>query len=200
MKHLYTIITLALLIITTGHVHAQDTCKIFSIKNPHGAAMSINRIWVVDTVNFRVEPMKATPFQLGATESFEVRICILARDGQRHSSQIRYTNTHGTTNYSFSMDAPTTSSVEFAESAAVATIAPHPLQGYGSIDFGRVVAGEMRLRIYSMVGELVLERMQPEFSGRQFLLDATSLIDGGYLMVATLDGRELMTRRVVVSR
>ena len=61
---------------------AQDTCKVFGQKNPHGVAMEIRpAMTVVDTVNFSVRSMKTLPYNISATDTIFFDVCIKARDG-----------------------------------------------------------------------------------------------------------------------
>jgi hypothetical protein len=122
----YSILILAALL-TASSVSAQDTCKTYSHKNPHGAAMTISRVWVLDSVNFRVETVQELPYQETATGSYDFTVCILAKDGLKHSTQVRYQTSHGPVSYNISnFQAPGSSGVSDLGSDVDVSIYPNP--------------------------------------------------------------------------
>lgn len=116
------------LVLGASSIRAQDTCKTYSHKNPHGAAMTISRVWILDSVNFTVRPIQTLPYQESATGSFDFEVCIIPRDGKKYSTQVRYQTTHGPVSYNISnFVAPTgTSGVSEVAVEEQAEVYPNP--------------------------------------------------------------------------
>jgi hypothetical protein len=198
MRHFLLLLSFGLVL--TVSARAQDTCKVMTIQNPHGADMQIMKLWVVDSANFRVTSVTPLPFQLGANESFDVRVCILARDGMSHSSQVRYTNTHGTSSFNISMTAPSSATVPSAGERGLvdAWISPNPASGAVTIALNRTGARDVEVRLYALDGSRVTSVSIPELAGASVPLDVSALPAGEYLAAIDVRGEGAVVRRVVV--
>lgn len=198
MKKIYLLSLFSIVLLSTS-AFGQDTCKVYSVKNPHGAAMSINKIWVLDSVNFSVESIKPTPFQLGASESFSIKVCILARDGASHSTQVRYTNTHGTSSYNVTMVAPSggAASVQEVPVEMVLSVSPNPASSYlqVSLNTDKLKGGDVA--IYNMIGEQV-QRSPIEAETGTVFIDVSAIPSGRYMAVITSEGRQIAMSALVV--
>lgn len=202
MKRFYLFTLSIIAAIAPGAVtaHAQDTCKIFTIENVHGAAMDITKIWVVDTVNFTVESMRPLPFFLGATDSFDIKVCIRARDGQRHSTIVRYSTTHGTVPYTVSMDAPGTSSVAAPSirGRGAVVVEPNPAAGSTALLVKGLTAREATVSLVGIDGAVARTIAAGSIADGRILLDLTGLASGLYLAVVKADGDFIAAERLVV--
>lgn len=203
MKHYYqtaaTIIAIIALIITSANAQ-QDTCKKISISNPHGLDMEISKVWVLDTVNFSVESVKALPFNLGATESFDIKVCVLARDGKSHSTQVRYRNTHGTSSYNVTMIAPDgTSSVKNVENKNYnLVVASNPATTHFTIQFPQKPIKDVTIELYSMDGSLVHVKNVSEITTGEVSVNVQGLSSGTYVTVVKIKGENIITKRIAI--
>ncbi len=198
-----TIVAIMIALTTFAQAYAQDTCKTFSIKNPHGAAMSIMKIWAVDSVNFTVSTVKPLPFQIGATESFDIIVCIRARDGKPHSTSIRYTNTHGTSSYNVTMTAPSVSAVpsegDGADVGVRVDVSPNPASTQAMIDVDARGARETGVRLYDINGRVVWSYTQT-ITQAHIPIDLQSIPAGMYTLVADDGNGRRHARRLIVNR
>ena len=199
MKTLYSLALVALCLVATESV-AQDTCNTYLIPNPHGAAMSINTVWVVDTVNFSVESLRPLPYEISSTGTIDIRVCILVRDGKSHSTIVRYTNTHGTSSYQVTMTAPATSGVDRAVERTIAlhSALPNPASSTVTIDFGSSVPDQIRVEILDMSGRLVVDDLRPMISGGRLVFDVSAIANGLYLVQVTAPGRPVAVWPIIV--
>ncbi|MEO5930476.1 MAG: T9SS type A sorting domain-containing protein [Candidatus Kapaibacterium sp.] len=204
MKSTCLLIAFALFAITGSTLFAQDTCKVYSLKNPHGAEMDITKIWVVDSVNFRVRTIKALPFHIGATESFDIEVCILARDGKPHTSQVRYQNTHGTSSYNVTMTGPAVASVSdgmMGEGASqgVSAIAPNPATDYAHIQILRPAGQKLSVRLYNILGDDITATTSIEAGESDVKIDVKSLANGRYFVAVVTGNSPVTTQSLMVS-
>jgi hypothetical protein len=199
MKIPYCLALVALCLVMTN-AYAQDTCTVYKIPNPHGAAMSVTRVWVVDTVNFSVESVYPLPVEMTATSTFDVNVCILARDGQSHSTIVRYTNTHGTSSYPVTMTAPATSGVESSggQSVSLRLALPNPAGSTVSIDPGFTPTDDLRVGIVDLSGRRVVGDLRPSFSSGRLVIDVSSITSGRYLVLLDSPGRPVAAWPIVV--
>ncbi len=150
------IITLVTLHFITGYATAQDTCKVFGQKNPHGLAMQVRGpMYVMDSVNFKVTSTKPLPYNIGATDTIYFEVCILARDGKQHSTQVRYGSTHGAVSFNVTMTAPTISDVVVSENSGV-FLELHALGDYLDVITRGDIGYQPVLVIYSVMGQEVM--------------------------------------------
>ncbi|MEP7218752.1 MAG: T9SS type A sorting domain-containing protein [Bacteroidota bacterium] len=194
--------TIALFFFATGvTLFAQDTCKTYSVANPHGAAMDITKIWMVDTVNFTVRTIKSLPFHIGATESFDIEVCILARDGKPHTSQVRYQNTHGTSSYSVTITAPAVASVsdQKISSQTVHAPVPNPASDIASIEIPEAMGRNIVVRLYNVLGEDVTEIAGIRVNDRNALIGVKALPNGGYVVAVIAGNMPVSMQSLVVS-
>jgi hypothetical protein len=106
MKKLILFVLLVLGVVNVAR--AQDTCKVFGQRNPHGVAMQISApMYVVDSVNFHIMSVKTLPYNINATDTIFFNVCLMATDGKTHSTQVRYNTTHGMVSYNVSLKATT---------------------------------------------------------------------------------------------
>lgn len=183
MKYL---ILIGLFIATASTVQSQDTCKTFSQKNPHGAAMTISRVWILDSVNFRIRSIQPLPYQEAASGSFDFEVCILARDGKKYSTQVRYMTTHGAVSYPVSnFQAPGgVSAVARDQGSYVHRIYPNPARTSIAIE-GSVGSDWV---IYDIGG---VARLSGVTAASGESLDVTALLPGSYIIkVTTATGDE----------
>lgn len=202
-SHSFAIVSIAIAIATFASARAQDTCKTFSIANPHGAAMSIMKIWAVDSVNFTVSTVKPLPFDIGATESFSIIVCIHARDGKPHSTSIRYTNTHGTSSYNVTMTAPSVSAVPSegndANVGVRVDVSPNPASTQAMIDVDASSTREIDVRLYDINGRAVWSSAHATTHAR-IPMDLQSIPNGTYTLVADDGNGRRHARRLIVNR
>jgi hypothetical protein len=64
--------------------------------------MTVSRVWILDSINFRVRPIQTLPYSESANGTFDFEVCILPRDGKKYSTQVRYMTTHGAVSYTIS--------------------------------------------------------------------------------------------------
>lgn len=206
MDRFYRILLIAIIAMlgVTLPMIAQDTCKTYTIANPHGAAMDITKIWAEDTVNFTVTTVRNLPFNITATESFDIVVCLRVRDGKSHTTRIRYTNTHGTSNYNVTMTAPSTSSVDPEVGATkglnLRILSPNPASERITIGVDNNVAGALRIDLYGMNGEIARSVGFESFSGALLDLDVRGLPTGIYTAVVTDAASRISSVPLVVVR
>ncbi len=206
MGKFYGILGLAVIAIVglTLPTMAQDTCKTYTVANPHGAAMDITKIWAIDTVNFTVNTVRTLPFNIGATESFDIVVCLRVLDGKSHTTQIRYTNTHGTSSYSVTMTAPSTSSVDpergAAKSLALRLLSPNPAGDRITVGVDNNVVGDLHIAIYSMTGDMARSLRFESYGSSLLNLDLRGLPSGMYTMVVTDAASRTSSMPLVVAR
>ena len=110
MKKSFLFFTLICTLVASAK--AQDTCKVLGQKNPHGVAMEIRGpMTIADTVNFSVESTKPLPYNISATDTIFFNVCIKVKDGKKHTTQVKYSSTHGAISYTITMQAPTDAGV-----------------------------------------------------------------------------------------
>ena len=195
-KRYYLLILFAIL--SALPVSAQDTCRVVTIPNPHGAAMTISRVFIADTVNFSVEPLRAVPFNIGASETWDARVCIKARDGQSHSTTIRYQTTHGQASFPVTMTAPGTAGI--AETAAPRKVLafPQPTSGRVTVGLEEAVVGELRARVYDHAGGLATTLSSLSSANDEVTLDLTGLSTGAYTIVLDAAGHVIAQSSVLI--
>jgi hypothetical protein len=177
---------------------AQDTCRVFTIPNPHGAAMTISRVFIADTVNFSVEPLQPVPFNIGASETWDARVCIKARDGQSHSTTIRYQTTHGQASYAVTMNAPGTAGIVDPGLPNLAVTFPQPTSGRVTVRVVDHGVGELRAHVFDHSGGLMPSIPVMIGSGGDVSLDLEALPSGSYLVVLDVEGQIVARSSVVV--
>ena len=184
------VILIAFLLTLLEGARAQDTCRVFSIPNPHGAAMTISRVWVQDSVNFSVEPVRAVPFNLAADELWDARVCIKPRDGQSYSTIIRYQTTHGPASYQVTMVAPTTAAVSMEHQDATMGMKVYPVPSSGDLTIEPPVErGDiLTVEVYDGMGGL-RSVVEERYEGGHLRLDLSRLPSGRYrIMVRGSEG------------
>jgi hypothetical protein len=192
----------ASLLLIAGSIPAssQDTCRVFTIPNPHGAAMTISSIFIADTVNFSVEPLRSVPFDIEATETWDARVCIKARDGARHSTSIRYMTTHGQAAFQLSMDAPGPSGiVDDARVRTVVTAYPSPSTGAVTLRLGNPVATRAVVTVVDASGAGTIVAPVSR-AGDDLHIDLGTLAPGAYVIVVSVDGRFVGRASILLAR
>jgi hypothetical protein len=184
---------------TALSVSAQDTCRVFAIPNPHGAAMTISRVFIADTVNFSVESLRPAPFDIGASETWDARVCIKARDGQSHSTTIRYQTTHGQASYAVTMNAPGTAGIVDPGLPSRAVTFPQPTSGRVTIRLEDNGVGELRARVFDHSGGLMTSLPVVIGLGGDVSLDLEALPSGSYIVVLDDEGQIVARSSVVVA-
>lgn len=148
--------------------------------------MTVSRVWVLDSVNFRVRPIQQLPYQESATGSFDFEVCILARDGKKYSTQVRYMTTHGAVSYTISnFEAPGgASEVSREVSSLINRIYPNPARNAITIQ-GAVGSNWV---IYDIGG---VARLSGVTAAANENVDATSLLPGSYFVkITSVEGVE----------
>lgn len=188
----FSTLALTLFIFGALTMQAQDTCMTVTIPNPHGAAMQIMRVWVTDSVNFSVEPMRTLPFDIGDTESWDARLCILARDGGTYTTTIRYQTTHGPAGFPVTMQAPLVSAVMDHTRAqrGVLRLYPSPSSGVVTIDIPDRDLGTVVIDVIDPIGRLAVSFESAATNGT-VTHDLSTLPNGSYLVVARYDDEEI---------
>ncbi len=155
--------------------------------------MTISRVWILDSVNFRVRPIQQLPYQEAATASFDFEVCILARDGKEYSTQVRYMTTHGVVSYSISnFQAPGGVSAVLSEApSSQQLIFPNPareiitMQGSAGSDWV----------IYDIGG---VARLSGRTTASSESVEVTSLLPGSYIVKVTTSAGVEETQRLII--
>ncbi|MEO6941221.1 MAG: T9SS type A sorting domain-containing protein [Candidatus Kapaibacterium sp.] len=119
MKQLFLIVSV--LFLFAGAAKASDECMLMGQKNPHGMAMVVSQVSVMDSVNFVVSTVKAMPFTMGKTDTVWFSVCPLVHDGKMHNTQIKYMTDMGPISYAISVMAPV------GTCKRVSQMNPHPM-------------------------------------------------------------------------
>jgi hypothetical protein len=185
MKKLILIVVVVLSL--SSLVRAQDTCKVFGQRNPHGVAMQISGpMYVVDSVNFHIMSMKTLPYNIAATDTIFFNVCLMAMDGKTHSTQVRYNTTHGMVSYNVSLKAPTSGVNEEQITHGPALSA---------------LTGELRgavLEIFSSDGSLI--ETLPTIGAGTVEIPTASLAAGFYFVQLTTGQHQLAVEHFTVTR
>ncbi len=179
-KYFYAFLFTTLFCLVGTTVQAQDTCKSYNVPNPHGAAMTIYKIWVVDSTNFTVESLKPLPYDITATGTVDFRVCLLPRDGVKRTTQVRYQNTHGTSSYSVTITPPT-SSVKRAPDQAPLSAYPNPASNRVEIALGAFETNNLSVDLIDSRGNII----NPSFEVGSFkiVLNTATIASGAYTIV-----------------
>lgn len=177
---------------------AQDTCRVFSIPNPHGAAMTISRVFLSDTTHFTVEPLRAVPFDIGASETWDARVCIKARDGQTYSTTIRYQTTHGQASYAVTMTAPGTAGAHDDRPSSRLLVAPVPSRDRVRVSGELVGRADVTMRLYARDGALAATFQFGDWRTAAEL-DVAGIPNGVYTLVAFVNAVVLARTSIVIA-
>ena len=158
-----TIFAILLTLLCIENANAQDTCKVLGQKNPHGLAMEIRGpLTVADTVNFTVESTKPLPYNIGASDTIYFHLCIQAKDGKKHTTQIRYSSTHGAISYTVTMQAPPPASVGTIASGSALRLSAFPNPANGILHFQTAnSAAPLELQIFDAKGIFIAKQSVP---------------------------------------
>ena len=179
-KYLLSFLFTVLLCAVGNTARAQDTCKSYNVPNPHGAAMSIYKIWVVDSTNFTVESLKPIPYDITATGTVDFRVCLLPRDGVKRTTQVRYQNTHGTSSYTVTITPPT-SSVKRTPDQAQLNAYPNPAANRVEIALGSFELNNLSVDLIDVRGNII----NPPFdvASSKIVLNTSAMVSGAYTVV-----------------
>ena len=130
---------------------AQDTCKVLGQKNPHGVAMEIRGpMTIADSINFSVESTKPLPYNISATDTIFFNVCIKVKDGNKHTTQVKYSSTHGAISYTITMQAPGSAGVIGTNSnSPTIAVFPNPAKEYVRLHMENFVGSSIMLIVDS---------------------------------------------------
>jgi hypothetical protein len=100
---------------------ASDPCVRVGQKNSMGMAMTVSKVWVMDSTNFMVTSVQKLPFKMGAADTVWFDVCPLVHDGKMHNTQIKYMTDMGAATCNVSMQ----TQVETCQ--MVSETNPHPM-------------------------------------------------------------------------
>lgn len=142
---------------------SQDTCKVLGQKNPHGVAMEIRGpMTIADTINFSVESTKPLPYNILATDTIFFNVCIKAKDGKKHTTQVKYSSTHGAISYTITMQAPGSAGVIGSNSnSPTITVSPNPAKEYVRLHMENFVGSSMQMLIVDSKGAAIATQSIP---------------------------------------
>jgi hypothetical protein len=201
MKHLHALTLLGILLLA-GRSSAQDTCRYYWLPNPSWGPIYVYTVEVLDTVNFSVEPIKPLPHRISQNESFDVTICIRARDGRPHSTIVRYTHDHGSSAEDITMTAPIASAVEKESTMRLRLHPPmpNPAASTISIDPGYTLPENVSTEIVDLSGRIVVAGHRPAISDGRLQIDVGAIPNGRYLLRVIAPGRSVDSWPIVVRR
>ena len=179
-KYLRLFLFTVLLCAVSITVQAQDTCKSYNVPNPHGAAMTIYKIWVVDSTNFTVESIKPIPYDITATGTVDFRVCLLPRDGVKRTTQVRYQNTHGTSSYTVTLTPPT-SSVKRTPDQAQLSAYPNPAANRVEIALGSFEMNNLSVDLIDVRGHIINPPF--EVASSKIVLNTSAVVTGAYTIL-----------------
>ncbi len=168
---------------------AQDTCKKYMVPNPHGAAMTVYKVWILDSVNFTVASVKPLPYNVDANGTSDFNVCILPRDGKTRSTQVRYENTHGTSSYAVTMTPPGTASVKTINEAAMLHVFPNPANNETVVDLGKPILSSIVVEAVNVIGERIT--VPTVMTENRIKLDLKHVPSGTYTLILT-DGSGIL--------
>lgn len=178
-----------ILVLGVGSATAQDTCKTIVHKNPHGAAMTISRVWILDSANFTVRPIQQLPYQESATGSFDFEVCIIPRDGKTYSTQVRYQTTHGPVSYNVSnFLAPLGTSSVTSSEYTPAVVFPNPVSSVLHVQVGE----PFEFSIVDINGIVIIVGRSDQESSQ---VDVSRLTPGSYtIRCLSTSGEQMISR------
>ncbi|MEO6940529.1 MAG: T9SS type A sorting domain-containing protein [Candidatus Kapaibacterium sp.] len=198
MKKLILFVLLVLGVVNVAR--AQDTCKVFGQRNPHGVAMQISApMYVVDSVNFHIMSVKTLPYNINATDTIFFNVCLMATDGKTHSTQVRYNTTHGMVSYNVSLKATTAGVSKELLTCGPALSTPFPNPAGGIVKFE--LSGELHgavLSLFSSNGSLI-ENL-PAIGAGTVEIPTASLPAGVYYARLTSGQRQISVQYFTVTR
>ncbi len=187
---------LVVLYSTVSLLHAQDTCRSIYLKNPHGAAMNIEKVWILDSVNFTVESLRPLPYYITDTGTVDFKVCILPRDGIKRTTQVRYLNTHGTSSYSITMTPPATESVKTEPQLPSLIAFPNP----ASTSVELLLAGSVSaLKVECLALDGTSFHIPFTSVGKRVTLQTTLLASGSYTIIVKDGERPIGMSQIVIT-
>jgi hypothetical protein len=176
---------------------SQSAEKIYSIANPYGSAVRIQSISVDDTANFRVESLKALPYDLEELGTLDFKVAIIPRDGITRTTQVHYRDSRGTSSYTVTMDAPVTSAVKTSnEQYANHPAYPNPVKDFCTINTDISLYPNVQIELFNTVGANVVGFVQPV--GHILSLDARNLASGRYHLSVSSNGQVIRSEDIFV--
>ena len=152
-------------------------------KNPHGVAMEIRGpMTIADTINFSVESTKPLPYNISATDTIFFNVCIKVKDGKKHTTQVKYSSTHGAISYTITMQAPGSASVisERANSPIIAVF-PNPAKKYVRLQIENFAGSSMQMEILDGKGAAIAKQSVP--NDRDITINTSNYSNGIYHVI-----------------
>lgn len=158
--------------------YAGDPCQMMGQKNPHGMDIKVSSVSVADTMNFMVQTMETMPFTVKVGDTVWFHVCMMAKDGKMHSTQIKYQTDMGTFSYNISMQAPTAGVAQVGAPQALIAY-PNPVINSLSINIPSLNENAS-LEIFSVSGSRVLAH--DVSSSTPIQISVGNLSNGTYLV------------------
>jgi hypothetical protein len=174
---------------------SQSTEKIFSVANPYGTAMHIEKLSVEDSENFKVESLKPLPFDLSETEALDFKVVLIPHDGITRTTQVRFGDSHSASSYTIKMEAPLTSSVRSSVPQQTA-VYPNPVKDFCTINTDISLYPNVEIELFNSIGGNVIGLVQPV--GHKLSLDARNLTSGNYHLMIKSNGSIVQREDIIV--
>lgn len=199
MVHVRSFLSIiGLVCVMVGSLHAQHANKICSIPNLSGAPLSINAVWVDDSVNFSVEPLAAYPLEVSESGTVDVRVTIKSHDGMPHSTAVHYRDVMGrSAAYTITLIAPQVLSTNGTSQPMQGMPAyPNPAKDYCTVDVDIRLFPNVQVDLFTSSGGRVLGLVKP--TADKLIVDTRNLADGKYNVVVSSNGAVIKSEEVVV--
>ena len=176
---------------------SQNAEKIYSISNPYGSRMMVESLSVDDTVNFKLESLKAMPYDLDEIGTLDFKVTVTANDGITRTTQVRCNDGRCTPLYTITMAAPIASGVKGADDRAARPAYPNPVKDYCTINTDISLYPNVQIELFNSVGASVIGVVQPV--GHNLSLDARNLTNGRYHLTITTNGTVIRSEDIIVN-
>jgi hypothetical protein len=205
MKRFNLLGLLVLLATPLTAIQAQPTCDTVTLTlTGHGhGAITVSRVWVDDPDNFAISMERTLPFDAVEGETFDVRICILKRDGRTYSTVLRYETNHGASEWAVTLTAPNpVSGISMVDETrrpralVYPTVATDRIQ----IQFNRVEPAPIVIRLFDTKGEIVRHRALTELPPRGVALDVRDVCAGPYHLTIQIAGVVVGVHPIIIVR
>ncbi|MEP7235922.1 MAG: T9SS type A sorting domain-containing protein [Ignavibacteriota bacterium] len=176
---------------------SQSAEKIYSVANPYGAAARVESISVDDTSNFRVESLKALPYDVSELGTVDFKVSIVPHDGITRSTQVRCRDSRGCIAYTVTLSAPVTNAVKVGEEQYKNHPAyPNPVTDFCTINTDISLYPNVQIELFNALGSNVVGLVQP--IGHALSLDARNLTSGRYHLSISSNGSVIRSEDIIV--
>jgi hypothetical protein len=196
---------LVLLAIPFAAIQAQPTCDTVTLTlTGHGhGPITVSRVWLDDADNFSISMDRTLPFDASEGETFEVRVCVIRRDGRTYSTALRYETNHGAGEATVTLAAPSpVSGISMVDESRRprALVYPSVARDLVRIQFNRVEPAPIVFRLFDTKGEIVRHRALTEFPPRGVEFDIRDVCAGPYHLSIQIAGVIVGVHPIIVVR